>query len=144
MQGQQQQGQQQQGQMQQHQMQQNQMQQMNQMQPQQNQMQPQQNQMQQMGGLILGPDPMTIPAGNPGGAPVIAVDTSMDAMMREGLDMMGSRPIRRRFTGGQMGGYQMGGYQMGGNQMGGNQMGPPSAPTGSSNSIGQLTVTKLE
>ena len=136
--------------MQQNQMQQNQVQQMNQMQPQQNQMnqmqqiqlqqnqmQPQQNQMQQMGGLILGPDPMTIPAGTPGGAPVIAVDTSMDAMMREGLDMMGSRPIRRRFTGGQMGGYQMGG------QMGG-QMGPPSAPTGSSNSIGQLTVTKLE
>ena len=96
-----------------------------------------------MGGLILGPDPMTIPAGTPGGAPVIAVDTSMDAMMREGLDMMGSRPIRRRFTGGQMGGYQTGGYQTGGYQTG-NQMGPPSAPTGSSNSIGQLTVTKLE
>jgi hypothetical protein len=101
-----------------------------QQQPQQQMQQPQQQvqqqqleqpQQQQQGGsqdrLI------NIPAA-PGASPIIAVDTSIDAMERDGINYMGGRPVRRRF--------QQGGMQ------------PQMPQQGNSNSIGLLTITKLE
>jgi len=89
--------------------------------PQSQQLEPQQ-QLEQQGGsqdrLI------NIPAA-PGASPIIAVDTSMDAMERDGINYMGGgRPVRRRF--------QQGGMQ------------PQMPQQGNSNSIGLLTITKLE
>ena len=64
----------------------------------------------------------------PGAAPIIAIDTSIDAMERDGINYMGGRPVRRRF-------YQNNVQQQGPHlQQGGN----------TSNSIGLLTITKLE
>jgi hypothetical protein len=66
---------------------------------------------------------INIPAA-PGASPIIAVDTSIDAMERDGINYMGGRPVRRRF--------QQGGMQ------------PQMPQQGNSNSIGLLTITKLE
>ncbi len=88
------------------------------------QMQP----MQQQGGSY---DNIVSPV--PGGAAIIAVDTSEQAMQNDGIDT-GGRLVRRRFQGQSQG-------QMGG-QMGQNQGFNP--PSHGSNSIGMLTITKLE
>jgi len=101
-----------------------------QMQPQQQQqvqiqMQSQQQQQQNGGSqdrLI------NIPA-TPGAAPIIAVDTSLDAMERDGINYMGGgRPVRRRFQQNYSQPMQQGLPQQGNN----------------SNSVGLLTITKLE
>jgi hypothetical protein len=94
-----------------------------QQQPQQQPLEQMQQQQQQQGGsqdrLI------NIPAA-PGASPIIAVDTSIDAMERDGINYMGGgRPVRRRFQ-------QQGGMQ------------PQMPQQGNSNSIGLLTITKLE
>jgi len=94
---------------------------MQQMQPQQPQQleQPQQQQGGSQDRLI------NIPAA-PGASPIIAVDTSIDAMERDGINYMGGRPVRRRF------------------QQGGMQPQMPQQQGNHSNSIGLLTITKLE
>ena len=68
-----------------------------------------------------------VSSGMPGASPIIAIDTGMDAMQRDGIDFIGGgRGIRRR-------------------HMGSNQMStmPPAAPSMGS-SMGSLTVHKLE
>ena len=119
---------------------------MQQMQPNGQQMQPNGQQMQQMQPMqqmqqIQPMQPMQQQGGSydnivspvPGGAAIIAVDTSEQAMQNDGIDT-GGRLVRRRFQGQSQG-------QMGG-QMGQNQGFNP--PSHGSNSIGMLTITKLE
>ena len=66
----------------------------------------------------------------PGAAPIIAVDTSMEAMEQDGINYMGGgRPVRRRFQQNYMQGPMQQGPQQGGNH---------------TNSVGLLTITKLE
>ena len=104
-----------------------------QMQPQQQQQQqPQQMQQQQpqqqpqQGG---SQDRLINIPSTPSAAPIIAVDTSMDAMERDGINYMGGgRPVRRRF---QQNNFQQGGMQ-------------PPQQGNNSNSVGLLTITKLE
>jgi hypothetical protein len=86
---------------------------------------PQQPPQQQEGGSY---DKVVSIAPVPGGAPIIAVDTSEQAMERDGIDIGGGRLLRRRFQGGQ------------------SQMPAPNTmgPTQGQNSIGLLTITKLE
>ena len=73
-----------------------------------------------------------------GGNQIIAIDTSMEAMQRDGLDgMEGGRPLRRRYVGG--------GPQF--NLQLGPSMAPSMAPSmgpSMGSSMGVLTVTKLE
>jgi hypothetical protein len=91
--------------------------------PQMPQMQPQAGGMQKVVSIL--------PASVPGGNPIIAVDTSMAAMEQDGIDMMGGRPLRRRF-GGMQGMQGMQGMP---------QMQNSPSPSGS---MGLLTITKLE
>jgi hypothetical protein len=85
---------------------------------------------------MLYPSGTYYPAGNPSSAPIISIDTGMQAFQQDGINFMGGRPIRRR--------PQMGGYQMNqGFSAPGSSMGPSSSSIGA-NSIGTLVVTKLE
>ena len=96
---------------------------------------PQPQQPLQSGGMLY-PSGTYYPAGNPSSAPIISIDTGMQAFQQDGINFMGGRPIRRR--------SQMGGYQMNqGFSAPGSSMGPSSSSIGA-NSIGTLVVTKLE
>jgi len=99
---------------------------------------------QQMGGMM----PVVQP-GMVGGNQIITIDTSMEAMQRDGLDVEGTRPLRRRY----MGGAPQVNLQLGPSL--GPSSGPSSGPSlgpslhpgighSSGSSMGILTINKLE
>jgi hypothetical protein len=98
--------------------------------------------MQQIGGAFHV-DNMPVVHAAGGGHQIINIDTSAEAMQRDGIDIMGGgRPLRRRYNPTQVN------VQLGPSPMAGPSLmagpSPVAGPIGGSASMGALTVTKLE